>query len=788
MGYSVLEWLTATVPGHVHTDLVRHGVIAEPFEGMAELGCQWVDEEDFVYRASFEFKRDANLPSRILRFEGLDTVARVSLNGELVAEHENMFVPLEVDVSERLHEGENELEVAFASAARVGRERRARYFASEGLPDNLLRFDERAFVRKAQYMFGWDWGPKLVSAGICLPVSLVEHAGRLRDVAVREEHRDDGSVALTFSSTIDGTGEVVHFVEGSEKGVRDGETLVIEKPKLWWPAGYGAQSRVLVTSLLGPRALSSRAEMEGSALDRRRRHLGLRSVRLVREKDARGESFELEVNGKRVYCVGANWIPDHSFPSTITRSRLREQLGRACDMNMNMLRVWGGGLYESDDFYEACDELGLLVWQDFPYACSYYPEDDASLALARREAAENVRRLRHHPSLVIWCGNNENLTMFEEGWEDRARHPKRYYGERIYDGVLPEVLAELDPSRPYIPTSPWGGERANGGNVGDQHYWDVWHGRGDWKHYDDSTGRFASEFGFASAPGHATLGRFAPDADDPLALPVRDRRARWHDKTLKGYETFIGYVELHYPASKTLEEWSYFSQLNQRDALRHGIEHFRRSDFCKGSLIWQLNDCWPVQSWAVLDFDATYKAAAFELRRLYAPALASLVVSGGRARVVAVLDNAREAIRGEAVLEAHSLLDGRSLARLTANVTLAPGERREVLDADISGFPRDETLLTVSFAGTQSFRLLGEPKDARLSTPRLVASLVPGGLAVESDVPVVDLFVWDRDGKLELADNFVTLPAGGRVVLRASGSPRRLAARSLAGTHPIELR
>jgi beta-mannosidase len=788
MGYSVLDWLPATVPGHVHGDLVRHGVIAEPFEGMAELGCQWVDEEDFVYRTSFDFKGDSKLPSRVLRFEGLDTLARVTLNGELVAEHENMFVPLEVDVSDRLRDGKNELEVAFASAARVGRERRARYFASEGLASNLLRFDERAFVRKAQYMFGWDWGPRLASAGIWRPVALVEHAGRLVDVAVREEHRKDGSVALTFSSRIDGAGEVLHFVEGSDKGVRDGETFVIEKPKLWWPAGYGAQSLVRVTSVLGARALPSRAEMEGSALDRRRMHLGLRTVRLVREKDSHGESFELEVNGKRIYCVGANWIPDDSFPSRVTRTRLREQLGRARDMNMNMLRVWGGGLYETDEFYEACDELGLLVWQDFPYACSYYPEDDASLAVARREAEENVRRLRNHPSLVLWCGNNENLMMHEQGWEDAARHPKRYYGERIYERVLPEVLAELDPTRPYIPTSPWGRDKSNDGGTGDQHYWDVWHGRGDWKYYDDSKGRFASEFGFASAPGRATLKRFAPDANDALALPLRDRRARWHDKTLKGYETFIGYVELHYPAAKTLEEWSYFSQLNQRDALRHGIEHYRRSEFCKGTLIWQLNDCWPVQSWAVLDYDASYKAAAFELRRLYAPALASLVVSGGRARVVAVLDNARDSFRGEAVLEAHSLVDGKSLGRFASPVELAPGERRQILDVDISGMTPDETILGVTFAGTQSFRLLGEPKAARLSTPRLTATFASGRLTVESDVPVVDLFLWDRDGGLFFDDNFVTLPAGGRAVLRASGNPGRLAARSLAGEHPITMR
>ncbi|HEX6764446.1 MAG TPA: hypothetical protein VF103_03190, partial [Polyangiaceae bacterium] len=280
MGYSVMEWMPATVPGHVHLDLVRHGVISDPFGELSELGCQWVDEEDFVFRTSFDWKSDPMLPKRLLRFEGLDTLARVSLNGELVAEHENMFVPLEIDVTERLRNGKNELEVTLASAARVGRERRARYFASEGLSEDLLRFEERAFVRKAQYMFGWDWGPRLASAGIWRPVALVEHAGRLVDVAISQEHRPDGSVLLGFSSKVDGTGEVVHFVEGIEKGIRDGETCVIEKPKLWWPAGHGPQALLAVTSVFGAKALATRAEMEGSAFDRRRTHVGLRTVRL----------------------------------------------------------------------------------------------------------------------------------------------------------------------------------------------------------------------------------------------------------------------------------------------------------------------------------------------------------------------------------------------------------------------------------------------------------------------------------------------------------------------------
>jgi beta-mannosidase len=493
------------------------------------------------------------------------------------------------------------------------------------------------------------------------------------------------------------------------------------------------------------------------------------------------------VNGRRIYCVGANWIPDDSFPTRIDRARLRQRLESARDLNMNMLRVWGGGFYESDDFYDLCDELGLLVWQDFPYACSYYPEDPESLRTARREARENVRRLRSHPSLALWCGNNENRTMFESGWDDPARHPPRYYGEKLYDGVLPQVLAELDPGRPYIPTSPWGSPLANGGGNGDQHYWDVWHGRGDWKHYDDSTGRFVSEFGFAAAPTTAVWKKIFPDRERPLELDLRHPAARWHDKTLKGYDTFVGFVELHYPTARNLEEWTYFSQLNQRDALRHGIEHFRRSELCRGTLVWQLNDCWPAQSWAVVDSGGQYKAAAFELRRLYAPALGSLVLKDGKATLFGVLDNQAEPLTTLATLEARSLLDGRVLARAEAQVELVTGNRRAVLELEVGGFEPAETLVSATFAGTTTCRLLAEPKHVRLVTPRLVASVEPGAVVISSDHAVVDLHVWDPTGTALFSDDFVTLPAAGQVRLRTSRAPLTLAARSLAGSHSVEL-
>jgi len=786
LGYSTLGWLPAQVPGHVHLDLIRHGIILDPREGRAELGCQWVDESAWCFRRRFQFSADRTLPRQVLRFAGLDTVCRVWLNGSLLVAHDNMFVPLELDVTGKLKAGENELRIDFDSAPRIGRERRAAFLAQEGMPDDVSRFDERAFVRKAQYMFAWDWGPRLTSAGIWRDVTLLELCARLTDVHVQQKHLPGGDVELSLASQVDGKGQVYHWVEGLSAPVPDGQSVRLSQPESWWPVGLGAQKLYRVDSFLLPAGTPPQARPE-VALDTRSQRIGLRTLRLLREADAQGESFEFLVNGVRLWAVGANWIPDHTFPSIVDRARLRTQIGRALDMNMNMLRIWGGGVYESDDFYELCDELGVLVWQDFPFACSYVPDGQAEQTVMRVEAEANIRRLRHHASLALWCGNNENLTMWHSKWGRPAPQPPRYYGEKLYDGTLPEVVGRFDAGRPYIASSPIGGQNANDGDIGDQHYWDVWHGRGDWKHYKESTARFASEFGFASAPGRAAWRRIFSGDPEGLQRDVRDPLALWHDKTGKGYDTYVGYVELHYPVSRDLEEFSYYSQLNQRDALRFGIEHFRRSAGCRGSLIWQLNDCWPVQSWAVLDSEGAYKAAAYELRRLYAPAHISLEYEVGHERVKlwSMLDNARAPVRGEALLSVRRCSDGQVLERVSQFVELAPGERRVCLEARVSQFEENETFVSASFLGTQTFRLLAEPKAAQLTAPRLRVSSHPEGLLLETDRPTFDLFLWDPEDRLELLDNFVTLPSAGQCVLRARGSFRRLAARSLAGKHPV---
>lgn len=773
-------WLEAQVPGHVHLDLVRNGVIADPLTRMHELGCQWVDEADWTYRTSFEWHPEEGLPNTSLVFHGLDTVCTIFLNDTEIARCDNMHVALDVPVRHLLREGTNELKVEFESAARVGRERMKRYFEQEGIAEDAAGFFERSFVRKAQYMFGWDWGPRLVSCGIWKPVEIVDYAGRIVDVHVRQDFREDGSVALVVATEAQGAGAVQHVVldpdgEGLGLSGPDGE-FVIENPILW--DGPDCPALYTVVSYLLP---SNDAEQE--LHDVRSTEVGLRQVRLVREPDHFGESFYFTLNGRQLWSRGANWIPDHSFPSCITRERLRERLELFRDMNGNMLRVWGGGLYESDDFYDLADELGILIWQDFAYGCAYYPDDEPAQADARREAEYNIKRLRNHPSLAFWCGNNENQTMWDSAWGGKERRPKRLYGDHLYQGAIPEALARLDPDRDYIPSSPWsdGKQPANDGGIGDQHYWSVWHG-GDWRQYQDSTARFCSEFGFIASCSLKTWRTcLAPRDHSPTSDVVR-----WHDKSGKGYEAYLGLVGLHYPEPKDLEELVYFSQLNQRDALRFGIEHFRCSEFCKGALVWQLNDCWPVQSWAVVDCEGVPKASAYDLARVYDDLVFS--IDADRSRVRARLANdGPEDEELTVVLVAWSLLTGKSCLVAQREFSAKAGARGLVFEEPLRDLKPEETLFVLQpFQAGTTWTLGAEPKDLVCTLPEVRASWQGNVLTVASgSLPLVDLWVYDSQGDAVCGPNFVTVLPGAEQTFVFDSKPSFVKARCLQGALTI---
>ena len=820
IGYSDTEWLDADVPGALHLDLLRHGIIADPHARMQEIGAQWADDRDWSYRCAFDWSPGEGLPRRVLRFAGLDTVATVLLNGETLGEANNMFLPYEFDVTDRLRDGANEIRVDFRSAKGVGEERRAAYFAEAAeadgaFPEEVSRFDARSFVRKMQCAYGWDWGPSLVSCGLWGPVSLLEFEARIADASSKNTYHDDGAITIETKVTLDGEtdgcevetalwptdgGPFASEDEGTEW--KDGK-ITLRRLRRWEPNGRFEETEPVRYQL------STTLHKDGRILDERVRTVGFSDNRLVREPDRWGESFEFTVNGERLWVRGANWIPDMSFPGAITRERLRERLVQAVDLGMNMLRVWGGGLYESDDFYELCDELGLLVWQDFPFACAYYPDTGEYVSQIREEAIHHIRRLRHHPCLALWCGNNENHQLWHDKWGGAENSPPRYYGEHLYGDLLPLLVAEHDPAHAYIPTSPVGptdtqndvgaGANPNLGNGGDAHYWDVWHGRGDWKHYADSDTRFSSEYGFASSCALATWAQcLAPEGSGLGDWSDASPAVRWHDKTRKGYETFQNYVRLHYALDGSLETWVYASQLNQRDAMRHGVEHFRREARCRGSLIWQLNDIWPTQSWALIDSAGRYKAAACELRRLYADRFLSLVRKGASIEVWAINDG-RTSWPARLVVRAHRLSDGRILRETEADLDEAGDSRRRVLDFDLAGLNTAETMIVArttvgendapsDFDG-RTWRLLVEPKEARFPAPvPLVASnREEGTLSIRFDAPVVDLML-SVDGDMSVfEDNFVTVEAPGVRHFRARTPIARFEARSLAGAHAVRM-
>ncbi|RYG44852.1 hypothetical protein EON79_14005, partial [bacterium] len=611
-------------------------------------------------------------------------------------------------------------------------------------------------------------------------------ASRITDVHVQTERTEKGW-KLTLDTRYEGEGELRHTFTSGENLDLDGDGNY-EVPEhevfAWTPSDPNVY--VLVTYL----------HTEQGPSDVRTTSFGFVETRLLREPDEFGESFEFEVNGEKIWIRGANWIPDHSFPSLVTRTRYREQLERAKDMGFNMLRIWGGGLYETEEFYELCDELGILVWQDFPFACAYYPDDEAAQGVLREEAATNIRRIRNHPSLALWCGNNENHEMFYNRWGG-DRTPARYYGLGLYDTVLPGVVAELDPGRSYIDTSPIGtppDEQAkdakrrgpNADGWGDQHNWDVWHGRGDWRFYSDSQGRFSSEYGFASSPSMALWRETLKGADD---LNARSTAVRWHDKTGKGTETFIGYSELHYPASATLADWVYYSQLNQRDALRHGLEHYRRSVFCRGSLIWQMNDCWPVQSWAILDSKGDYKALAYELRRLHDDRLLSIERQNESVKIWAINDGDSDFF-DDLIVRAHDLSNGAVLKEWRGEIDLAPNSRTVALTLDLTGLAVPETILVASAPSTDPvWRLLGEPKNTKFAPAAdLVASTYEDGLLrVRTEFPIVDLMLTEKGAPTPFIDNFVTMPEPGVFEIRVAYVPEVIEARSLAGQHRFRL-
>jgi beta-mannosidase len=614
------SWLPAVVPGCVHSDLRREEKIPDPFWGVNETQLQWIEERDWEYRLTFTAPEELFTEEEIdLVADGLDTVATVRLNGREIGRSENMFVRQRWSVKSALRRGKNELTVRFDSAMNYIRTHRLEHEPRE-FNDPIGRSQ---VIRKQQCQFGWDWGPRFVTAGIWRDLRLEGWTGnRLECVRVRQRHAD-GRVTLLLSPELAreesrsscrwrlslGT---LRVAEGS------GPEIHVEHPQLWWPNGHGAQP--LYT--LEVEVLSADGDAVGHWIQR----LGLRTLELDRHPDEAGETFQFVVNGRPIFAKGANWIPAHAFVAGLTREDYARDLRSAAESHMNMLRVWGGGIYESEDFYDLCDELGLLVWQDFMFACSLYPGDREFQDSVRVEAEQQVRRLRHRACLALWCGNNE----IEQLNTDRLKDARaRIDYNAIFHGVLPKAVRDLDDVTPYWPSSQHRGDGDNsheaGEKRGDTHFWDVWHSRKPVKDYEKWRFRFCSEFGMQSYSSPETQATFCP-ADNGNVFGAAMEN---HQKNRGGNQVILDYVSRRYRFSKSQADLIYLSQLNQAFCMQTGVEHYRRlMPHCMGALYWQLNDCWPVASWSSIEFTGRWRALQHVARRFFSPVLVSAQVPG----------------------------------------------------------------------------------------------------------------------------------------------------------------
>lgn len=695
--------IDARVPGCIHADLLANGKIPDPFWGTNELQLQWVGQRNWQYITHFDLHTDALKQEHIeLVAEGLDTLASVYLNGTLVAKTDNMFIGYRWNVKPLLRAKNNEIKIVFADAEEYIRTHYTDHHPRE-CNDPVGRC---TVMRKEQCQFGWDWGPRLITAGIWRPIRLeawsgnrIEHLKIVQRHPAKQTSDSDATVqvrvgaelaspshASTLRATLSLNGKTVATaqIETTIKGkaestsrstakavqskrvdgqaaeattadkkssripafdrmdpqaaaeaIRKGNTepvfvcseksenplaglpelvLEVRDPQLWWPAGHGAQ----VLYHLHVELLDTQT---GEVLDTAIRRIGLRTIELDRSADEWGNAFQFVVNGRAIFAKGANWIPAHSFVAPLQRQDYERDISAAAAVHMNMLRVWGGGIYESEDFYDLCEEYGLLVWQDFAFACSLTPDADSFRDNVRAEARYQIRRLHYRTALALWCGNNELVQINRPELNEPAG---RLAYEKIFHDILPQELAEQDGITCYWPSSEWRGRfstgHADGEISGDTHFWDVWHARHPVKDYEKWKFRFCSEFGMQSYSSVNTQNTFCAPQDANIFGPVMEN----HQKNRAGNQIIFDYISRRYRFPADQAKLIYLSQINQAYCMSVGIEHFRRnSPRCMGALYWQLNDCWPVASWSSIEFTGAWKALHYHARRFFAPALVS---------------------------------------------------------------------------------------------------------------------------------------------------------------------
>lgn len=788
------DWLEAKVPGTVYTDLLRNGKMEDPYWKDNEDKALLLMEKDYEYETVFSWERSKAGERIWLQFMGLDTIADIFVNEQLVGSAKNMHRIWEYDVTEAIREGENTLRVYFHSPLAYIRQEfdKCPTRGSEDAMDGFVH------IRKAHCMFGWDWGAHLPDAGIYRPVSLLAvKTGRLDSVRIHQEHQEDqvdlhlevtwnpaenlrteipadaaekdaGDISVSYDVTVTAPDGTEIFVPDSP------EKITVKHPQLWWPNGVGDQPLYRVRVQL---------YLNGEPADVWERRIGLRTMTMHIEKDQWGSSFAHQVNGECIFAMGADYIPEDHLLGRVNRERTRELLMQCKEANFNVVRVWGGGYYPEDWFFDACDELGLMVWEDFMFACAVYeltPEFEENI---REEFRDNIKRIRHHASLGLWCGNNEMEEFVKEGnWVSKSSEVRDYLF--MFERIIPEMLEQYDPDTFYWPASPSSGgsfDEPQDPNRGDVHYWQVWHGNKPFSEYRKYFFRYVSEFGFQSFPSLRTIQTFT---DDPKDWNIFSYVMEKHQRNAGANGKILNYLQQTYRYPENFSDLLYASQLLQAEAIKYGVEHFRRNrGRCMGAVYWQLNDCWPVASWASIDYCGRWKALHYYARRFFAPVMISCEEQGWMS---AEADMNREHFEFEKSIRLNVTNETRKdrtilvkWARRRADASVIEEHQETVQVPALSSVWLDKVVFDsldyfteyVSYEAWEAGSCISEgtvifsyPKYFRYEDPKLSCRAEGDEIVVTADAYAKSVEILNEEEDLILSDNYFDMNGGEKRV------------------------